>query len=116
MELLREPAGFFYNDLPPEEVEKLIPKLVNYSAGAPASSDGIYAGWLDVPVWYLFCTLDEVITLKGQEIIVQICRDDGADITTRVLEAGHSPAISKTNEVVQFIEDAIAAFGTRASC
>ncbi|KAI1616232.1 Alpha/beta hydrolase fold-1 [Exophiala viscosa] len=114
-ELLREPGGYFYNDLPPEEAQELISRLVKFSFGLGMSSDGVYAGWLDVPVWYLFCTLDQAMTLKGQEIIVQICRDDGADVTTRVVEAGHSPAISKTEDVVQFVEDAIASFRTKGS-
>ncbi|KIV79081.1 hypothetical protein PV11_06667 [Exophiala sideris] len=114
-ELLREPAGFFYNDLPSEEAQELISKLVKFSFSLGMSSDGVYAGWLDVPVWYLFCTLDQAITLKGQEIISQVCRDDGAFVTTEVLEAGHSPAISKPRDVVRFIEHATESFRTMAS-
>jgi len=110
VQLLCDPADFFYNDLPREEAEQWIQRLVKYSAGATLSRDSVYAGWLDVPVWYLMCTLDKAITIKQQEMIVQRCRQDGGDVTTKRLQASHSPALSKSGEVAAFVEDAVKAF------
>lgn len=113
-ELTRDPASLFYNDLSPSDAQKWTSQLVNFSADAPASREGVYAGWLDVPVWYLLCTLDNAMPIAQQEGIVQKCRDAGADITTRRIEAGHSPMLSQPGVLVGVVEDAVAAFGAVA--
>ena len=107
-----DPRELFYNDLTTAEAQKWISQLVNHSAACPASREGIYAGWLDVPTWYLLCTDDQAIVLAQQERMVAKCREAGADVTTRRLEAGHSPMLSNTAETAEFIEEAVKAFET----
>ncbi|KIX95580.1 uncharacterized protein Z520_08700 [Fonsecaea multimorphosa CBS 102226] len=101
---------FFYNDMPREDAAKWSSKLIKFSAAMFGARDSVYAGWRDVPVWYLICSTDNAIKKELQEDMVQKCRALGADITTRECEAGHSPMLSKPGETVVFIEDAVRAF------
>ncbi|EXJ68036.1 uncharacterized protein A1O5_08651 [Cladophialophora psammophila CBS 110553] len=105
------PAEHFYNDMPPEDAKKWVSKLIKFSAAMRPARDSVYAGWRDVPVWYLVCTMDMAIRKELQEDMVQRLRELGANITTRECEAGHSPMLSKPGETVAFIEDAVRAFG-----
>ncbi|OAP60586.1 hypothetical protein AYL99_05588 [Fonsecaea erecta] len=105
-----EPAKYFYNDLPREVAEKWTSKLIKFSAAIRGARDSVYAGWRDVPVWYLICTEDNAIKKELQEHMVEKCRALGADISTRECEAGHSPMLSRPGETVAFIEDAVRAF------
>lgn len=113
------PILTFYNDLPPEEAQRWADKLIGFTAIGRVSNDGIYAGWQDVPVWYLQCKLDQVLRPSLQSQIVQECRDAGAKLTSREVEASHSPMLSRPEEVAAFIEDAVASFANsngRSNC
>ncbi|KAH0844933.1 hypothetical protein AYO21_04143 [Fonsecaea monophora] len=111
-EVQGEPAEYFYNDMPRHNADKWSSKLIKFSAVVRNARDSVYAGWQDVPVWYLICTMDNAIKKELQEDMVQTCRALGANITTRECEAGHSPMLSKPEETVAFIEDAVRAFGS----
>lgn len=40
-----------------------------------------YAGWMDVPVWFLATTEDKAFLFQAQKIFVQGSKDAGTDIT-----------------------------------
>lgn len=112
-ELKGDPAKSFYNDLADDEGKEWVTKLVRFSSAMRSARDSVYAGWMDVPMWYLICTEDRTIVRELQEELVRKCREAGARVTTRDCEAGHSPMLSKPEEAVAFVEDAINAFGSR---
>ncbi|EXJ58541.1 hypothetical protein A1O7_05968 [Cladophialophora yegresii CBS 114405] len=112
-ELKGDPAKAFYNDMSREEGEKWVSKLINYSSATRSARDSVYAGWKDVPMWYLVCTNDKAIVPQLQHDLVKRCRAAGADVTTRECESGHSPMLSKPEETVAFVEDAVKAFATQ---
>ena len=99
--------------MPADEAKKWVAKLISFSAVIRSARDSIYPGWRDVPMWYLICTMDRAIRVEIQEDMVRRCREAGANITTRKCEAAHSPMMTKSNETIAFIEDAVKAFGAR---
>jgi hypothetical protein len=56
-----------------------------------------WAPWECVPVTYVFCTRDNAIPIEVQEGMV---KGAGARFREVVVEAGHSPFLSKVEEVV----------------
>lgn len=110
LEFTGDPIHAFYSDLPSDEAHFWATGLENFSRFAVASHENVYAGWKDVPVWYLFCKADTMMTLTQQEAYVKKARDEGGNVTTREVDAGHSPMLSKPEEVAQFVQDAVASF------
>ena len=106
-----EPRELFYHDLPTEEGNYWVKKLGKQSLKALAEGgEHAYAGWMDVPVWYLATTEDKALPVEAQRTFVQIARDAGADVTLREAESSHSPMLSKPKETVNFILEAVAYF------
>ncbi len=112
-ELKGNPAEAFYNDLSDEEGKLWVSKLIKFSSAMRLARDSVYAGWIDVPMWYLLCTEDKTIVLELQQDLVDRCREAGANVTTRECESGHSPMLSRPGDVVAFVEDAVKAFSAR---
>ena len=111
--ILAPPRETFYHDLPLEEGEYWVEKITKQAARPfihPEGREYSYAGWMDVPVWYLATTDDKALPLEAQKHMVQMAKDAGADITVRDVDSSHSPMLSKPQETVKFIEDAAAAF------
>jgi pimeloyl-ACP methyl ester carboxylesterase len=79
---------------------------VNHSAATFGDKDSIYAGWADVPVWYLHCAEDNTMNIRAQEAMVAGAKQAGASVTIKTLQAGHSPFLSKVDETVEFIREA----------
>jgi pimeloyl-ACP methyl ester carboxylesterase len=112
-ELKGDPAKAFYNDMSSEEGKKWVSKLIGFSSAIRSARDSVYAGWKDVPMWYLVCTNDKAIVPQLQEDLLRRCREAGANVTTRECESSHSPMLSLPEATVAFVEDAVEAFGTR---
>jgi len=114
--LVTPPRELFYHDLPASEAEYWISKLTKQAARPLMNKEGgehAYAGWMDVPVWYLATTEDRAFGPSAAEVqkyIVQVAKDAGADVTVREVESSHSPMLSKPEETAKFIEEAVAAF------
>jgi pimeloyl-ACP methyl ester carboxylesterase len=114
--LVTPPRELFYHDLPEEEAEYWISKLTKQAAKPLMDKEGgqyAYAGWMDVPIWYLATTEDRAFgpaPVEAQKYVVQVARDAGADVTAREVESSHSPMLSKPEEVAEFIEEAATAF------
>ena len=112
-EILAPPRETFYHDLPVEEGEYWVGKITKQAARPfmnPEGREFSYAGWMDVPVWYLATTDDKALPYEAQKHLLQMSRDAGGDITVREVESSHSPMLSKPEETAKFIEDAAASF------
>lgn len=115
-----DPSGFaiitgparelFYHDLPEEEGDYWVKKLQK-QALKPLMEGGehFYAGWRDVPLWYLATTDDKTYPTQVQSMVVQMANDDGGNITWREVESSHSPMLSKPEETAKFLLEAVAA-------
>jgi pimeloyl-ACP methyl ester carboxylesterase len=116
--ILAPPRETFYHDLPVEEGEYWVGKITKQAARPfmhPEGREHSYAGWMDVPVWYLATTVDQALPYEAQKHMVQMARDAGGDVTVREVESSHSPMLSKPLETAKFIEDAAASFVGRAA-
>lgn len=104
------PVWKFYNRCSAEDQEAL-PKLLQLQTtasfeGEPAR-DGIYAGWADVPLWYLRCTDDHAVPIEVQDIMIEMARTAGTDVTTRTIDTDHSPFYSRPKETLEFVQEAV---------
>ena len=111
LELTVEPRELFYHDLPEEEGKYWVEKLQK-QALQPLAKGGehYYAGWMDLPVWYLSTKEDKALPVQAQGMFVQSAKDAGADITVREIDTSHSPMLSKPKETADFVIEAVAAF------
>jgi len=109
--LVGDPRELFYHDLPIEEGSDWVGRLKQQASG-PMTEGGkyYYSGWKDVPVWYLVTMDDKVHPIPIQRFFVQAAKDAGADVTMRDIYSSHSPMLSKPNETVDLILEAVAYF------
>lgn len=70
----------------------------------------MYAGWMDLPVWYLACTEDRAVPVEIQRMMVQGAKDAGANVTSREINSGHSVLLCKPRESAEFITEALTTF------
>lgn len=99
-------AEVFYNDLPKAEQEKRVAMLKHHKQETILRSIVTYAAWRHVPSTYLLCSLDKTIVYETQQGMVERAQKEGVDLKTEVLEAGHSPFLSKPEAVVEAIRRA----------
>lgn len=101
----------FYHDLPEDEGNEWATKLQKMSARTgKEGGEHAYAGWKDVPVWYLATKNDHALPYKLQLMFVNMARDEGGDVTVRKIESSHSPMLSRPEETAEFISEAVNAF------
>lgn len=116
-----DPSGFaelqvparelFYHDLTEAEGDEWVANLRKQSTKAfTEGRDVMYAGWQDVPSWLLITTEDKALPVEVQRMLLGMVKDL-ADITVREIATSHSPMLSKPKEVVDFIVEAVVAFG-----
>jgi hypothetical protein len=106
-----EARELFYHDLPEEEGNYWVSKIQKQSLEALArGGEHAYAGWMDVPVWYLATTEDKAFPVEAQRYFVQVAKVSGADVTLREIESSHSAMLSKPRETADFILEAVASF------
>lgn len=91
-----DPATIFYNDLPPSVQEEQIAQLAVFSYQMYFQKT-TWAPWEEVGATYVFCTRDNAIPIQVQEGMV---KGAGGRFKEVRVEAGHSPFLSKVEEVV----------------
>ncbi|TGO08135.1 hypothetical protein BTUL_0224g00080 [Botrytis tulipae] len=97
----------FYHDLPEEEGEYWVSRLKKQSQKVlKEGGEWAYAGWMDVPVWYLTTMDDKTFPVEVQGMFVKMAKDAGADITVKEVVSSHSPMLSRPEETVEFIVEA----------
>ncbi|KAH8669671.1 Alpha/beta hydrolase fold-1 [Tricladium varicosporioides] len=105
------PRESFYHDLPVEEGDYWVSQLTKQSLKVlMEGGEHSYAGWMDLPVWYLVASEDKACPAFVQRMMVKMAQDAGGDITEREVPSSHSPMLSRPTEVVEFIVDAVGTF------
>lgn len=109
--IVAEPRELFYHDLSVEEGNYWVGRLEKQSLKAfTEGGEHTYAGWMDVPVWFLATTEDRAFPIQAQRMFSQMAKDGGGDVTLREIESSHSPMLSRPKETADFILEAAASF------
>lgn len=105
-------AQLFYNtNLSPEDANHWAAKTGTHSAATfLQGGEHVYAGWMDVPVWYLACSEDMAVPVEIQRMLIQGAKDAGANVKSREIKSGHGVLLCKPRESAEFISEALAAF------
>ncbi|CEN62209.1 hypothetical protein ASPCAL08847 [Aspergillus calidoustus] len=110
-ELVTSPRELFYHDVSEEEAEYWVTQLTTQCLKALfEGGEHTYAGWRDVPVWYLGTTEDRGLPVLVQRMQVGMAREMGGVVEHRELGTSHSPFLSRPQETVDVIVEAIAGF------
>lgn len=110
-ELVTPPRELFYHDLPAEEAEYWASQLTPQSLKALfEGGEFSYAGWIDVPAWYIGTVEDRGLPVMMQRMGVGMAREMGATVEHRELQTSHSPFLSQPEETAALILEAVEAF------
>ena len=111
-ELAADPKDLFYHDLSEQEAKHWESNLTELSLKALAEGgEHAYAGWKDVPTWFLVPLEDRALPAEVQKGFVRMAREQGGDVTVREVEGGHAVMLSRPGEVAEFFREAVKAFG-----
>jgi hypothetical protein len=108
--LTADTRRLFYHDLPEEEGKHYAGQLQDQSLEAFYGGEHAYAGWKEVPCWYLATLDDQALPVEAQRMFVQVAKEAGGDVTLREVVSSHSPMLSKPEETGAFLLEALAAF------
>lgn len=107
-DIVVDARDMMYHDLPEDEGKQWVSKLEKQSVHAlQKGGEHVYAGWQDVPCWYLVTEQDHALPPAMQEYLVKMVVDQGADVTQKGIQASHSPMLSRPDETGQFLMDAM---------
>ncbi|GKT63414.1 hypothetical protein ColTof4_05003 [Colletotrichum tofieldiae] len=110
-ELVADPRELFYHDLLLEEAEFWTSQLTTQSLKALfEGGEHAYAGWQDVPVWYLGTIEDRGLPVMVQRMQVGMAREMGGKVEHRELQASHSPFLSQPEATARIVLQAVEAF------
>lgn len=104
------PAELFYHDLPASEAEWWTSKLTKHSLKALfEGGEHAYAGWKDVPCWYLVTTEDRTLPVEAQRKMAGMAREAGGSVEVREVRSGHSPMLARAEDTAKFLVEAATA-------
>lgn len=107
-ELTADCRELFYHDVPKEEGEYWVKQLKSQSLKALfEGGEHAYAGWQDVPTWYIGTVEDHGLPVIIQRVQVGAARGQGGVVYHTELPASHSPFLSMPGEVVAIIVQAV---------
>ncbi|CAL5870462.1 uncharacterized protein PFLUO_LOCUS4699 [Penicillium psychrofluorescens] len=110
-ELVTPPRELFYHDLPAEEAEFWVSQLRPQSLKALfEGGEYTYAGWKDVPTWYIGTVEDRGLPVVAQRMSVGMAREMGASVEHRELRTSHSPFLSQPEATARIVWEAVEAF------
>jgi hypothetical protein len=110
-ELVTPPRELFYHDLPAEEAEYWVSQLTTQSLKSLfEGGEYTYAGWMDVPAWYIGTVEDRGLPVAAQRMTVGMAREMGASVEHRELQTSHSPFLSQPAATVRIMWEAVQAF------
>ncbi|KAJ4289139.1 hypothetical protein N0V90_011481 [Kalmusia sp. IMI 367209] len=111
-ELTADSRELFYHDLPREEGDYWVDQLTTQSLKALFEGwEYAYAGWKDVPTWYIGTVEDKGLPVVIQRVQVGAARGQGGVVHHTELPTSHSPFLSMPDEVVTIILQAVKAVG-----
>lgn len=115
-DLLMDPREFFYHDLPSDDAEYWTSQLGSQSLKAMfEGGEYAYAGWRDVPTWYIGTIEDRGLPVVVQRVQVGMARAMGGRVVHRELPSSHSPFLSMPEDCVAIILEAVAEFSSEQS-
>jgi pimeloyl-ACP methyl ester carboxylesterase len=110
-EIVTPPRELFYHDLPEDEAEFWVSQLTTQSLKALfEGGEYSYAGWLDVPTWYIGTTEDRGLPVVMQRMGIGMAREMGGLVEHRELQTSHSPFLSQPEATVRIVLEALEAF------
>lgn len=110
-ELVTSPRELFYHDLPEEEAKYWVSQLTSQSLKALfEGGEYAYAGWKDVPSWYIGTVEDRGLPVLAQRMSVGMAREMGASVEHRELQTSHSPFLSQPGLTAEIIMEAVDSF------
>lgn len=110
-ELVTSPRELFYHDVPEEEAKYWVSQLTPQSLRALFEGGELtYSGWRDVPAWYIGTTEDRGLPVVMQRMTVGMARGMGGVVEHREMHTSHSPFLSRPEETVGFVVEAVEAF------
>ena len=110
-DIVIDPKEFFYHDLPLEEAEYWTSELTTQSLKALfEGGEYAYAGWRDVPSWYIGTVEDRGLPVLAQRMTVGMAREMGGKVEHRELQTSHSPFLSQPEETTELIFEAVESF------
>ncbi|KAF3924626.1 hypothetical protein AA313_de0202723 [Arthrobotrys entomopaga] len=99
---------FFYHDLPRDEGEYWVSQLTPHSLKSLfEGGEYVYAGWQEVPNWYIGTIEDQGLPVVAQRMTVAMAREMGATVEHRELQTSHSPFLSQPDEVAEIMVEAV---------
>lgn len=114
-ELVTPPRELFYHDLPEDEAEYWVSQLTSQNLKALfEGGEFAYAGWMDVPVWFIGTVEDRGLPVLAQRMGVGMAREMGGNLVHREMQTSHSPFLSRPEETVGIILEAVEAFTGRS--
>ncbi|VUC30819.1 unnamed protein product [Clonostachys rosea] len=113
-EIVIPPRQFFYHDLPEDEAEYWVSQLTPQSLKSLfEGGEFAYSGFRDVPSWYIGTIEDQGLPVAAQRMTVAMARGMGASVEHRELPTSHSPFLSRPEETVEIMVEAVEAFTGR---
>ncbi|KAH7370055.1 Alpha/beta hydrolase fold-1 [Rhexocercosporidium sp. MPI-PUGE-AT-0058] len=101
----------FYHDLPVEEGAMWVGEVTKQSLKSlNEGGELVYAGWKDVPCWFLATKGDRGLPFEVQKMLVGMAREQGGEVEMREVESGHAPMLSRPEETTEFLLEAARAF------
>jgi hypothetical protein len=111
MTLNVDPIEIFYHDLPEEEARYWVGKLTKHALTASTHGyEATYEGWRDVPIWLIMTKKDRAFPYEAQKMLVRGAEKLGANLTKVDIDSGDFPMLSKPDEMVKLLEEAIDGF------
>ena len=84
------------------EAEKYVSSLVRWN-GKSMYQEVTHCAWREIPVAYIYTSQDMTVPLDYQKSMVDGMKAEGQEVHTFELETGHCPNLTKTNEVVDIV-------------
>lgn len=99
-------APFVANDLPYAQAYEKALQLPHHSA-ASFQSEVTKCGYKDIPLTYIFCERDMVISPEIQQRFIDTIEEiSGNKVDVKKIDAGHIPMWSKPDETVRLLLEA----------
>lgn len=110
-DLVTSPRELFYHDLLEDEADYWVSQLTPQSLKALfEGGEFSYAGWMDVPAWYIGTIEDRGLPVAMQRMTVGMAREMGCAVEHRELQTSHSPFLSQPEETAAIVLEAVEAF------
>ncbi|OBT41091.1 hypothetical protein VE00_09335 [Pseudogymnoascus sp. WSF 3629] len=114
-EIVTPPRELFYHDVPEADAEYAVSQLTPQSLKSLfEGGEYAYAGWMDVPAWYIGTVEDRGLPVVAQRLNVGMAREMGCPVEHRELQTSHSPFLSQPEETVGILVEAVEAFSGRS--